>query len=326
MAKRGLDQITAWALATVLSGIIFGAAYGLTHLGSHTDGSEDPESAAAIPPENAETPKAAPVADVKPAPADTAAVPAHTLVANHEEPAGSPPSPADQGNAAATVRWGYKGSYGPKHWGELAEAFKTCATGRQQSPVDIDQPVSSAKLLPLRFHYKKTDAIARNDGHSLVLEVPTGNYVEIDGERYDLKQLRFHAPSEHKVAGAPYDFEVQLVHASAAGKKANVAVLFEEGAVNRTLAPLLRELPDVDASLPEPISIDPGALLPAQHIYYHYTGSLTAPPCTENVAWYVLKRTLPISAKQIDAYARVLPFDARPVQPLYGRKVLKSQR
>jgi len=319
MAKRGLDQITAWALATVLGGVVFGAAYGLTHLSAPADVSGGPEAVAVTPSESA-------VATTTATTTDAAVVPAPAPAANREGPTSSPPPAADAVSADAAVRWGYKGSFGPKHWGELAESFKTCASGRRQSPVDIDQPVSSAKLLPLRFHYKETDGVVKNDGHSLVLTVPTGNYVEIDGERYDLKQLRFHAPSEHKVAGAPYDFELQLVHASAAGKRATIAVLFEEGAANKTLARLLRELPVADASLPEPIQIDPSALLPAQHIYYHYMGSLTTPPCTEGVAWYVFKRTLPISAKQIDAYARVLPFDARPVQPLYGRKVLKSQR
>ncbi|MBU1607030.1 MAG: carbonic anhydrase family protein, partial [Alphaproteobacteria bacterium] len=34
--------------------------------------------------------------------------------------------------------------------------------------------------------------------------------------------------------------------------------------------------------------------------YYHYLGSITTPPCTEGVRWYVLKHTYAVNKKQVD--------------------------
>jgi carbonic anhydrase len=56
-----------------------------------------------------------------------------------------------------------------------------------------------------------------------------------------------------------------------------------------------------------------------------YTGSLTAPPCTEGVTWFVLKTPVEISPAQIAAFAKRYPHDVRPVQPLNGR-VVKASR
>ncbi len=56
-----------------------------------------------------------------------------------------------------------------------------------------------------------------------------------------------------------------------------------------------------------------------------YTGSLTAPPCTESVIWYVLKTPVEISSAQIEAFAKLYPHDVRPVQPLNGRVIQVSR-
>jgi carbonic anhydrase len=56
-----------------------------------------------------------------------------------------------------------------------------------------------------------------------------------------------------------------------------------------------------------------------------YMGSLTAPPCTEGVTWFVLKRPVEVSPAQIAAFARLYPHDVRPVQPLNGRAIQESK-
>ena len=50
-------------------------------------------------------------------------------------------------------------------------------------------------------------------------------------------------------------------------------------------------------------------------------GSLTAPPCTEGVTWFLLKTPVEISAAQINAFAKLYPHDVRPPQPLDNRIV-----
>jgi carbonic anhydrase len=67
----------------------------------------------------------------------------------------------------------------------------------------------------------------------------------------------------------------------------------------------------------------------AVHLMYQSrdgkVGSVTAPPCTEGVRWYVLKTPMDISTKQIEAFAKLYPHDVRPLQPLNGRVVQESQ-
>jgi carbonic anhydrase len=76
---------------------------------------------------------------------------------------------------------------------------------------------------------------------------------------------------------------------------------------------------------PTGVTIDPSALLPATRGYFTYVGSLTTPPCTEGVRWFVLKSPLSLSEGQIATFAKLYPADARPVQPLNGREVLSSR-
>ena len=73
------------------------------------------------------------------------------------------------------------------------------------------------------------------------------------------------------------------------------------------------------------IEINPAALLPGNRSCYMYMGSLTAPPCTEGVTWFVLKIPVDISPEQIGAFAKLYPRDVRPLQPLDGRVVKESQ-
>ena len=66
-------------------------------------------------------------------------------------------------------------------------------------------------------------------------------------------------------------------------------------------------------------------LLPANRSYYTFAGSLTTPPCTEGVSWFVLETPVTISSKQVATFARIYPYDERPTQPLNGRTVLESK-
>ncbi|MBK7002799.1 MAG: carbonic anhydrase family protein [Rhodoferax sp.] len=66
-------------------------------------------------------------------------------------------------------------------------------------------------------------------------------------------------------------------------------------------------------------------LLPTDQRYYQFMGSLTTPPCSENVLWLVLKQPVSISRAQIRLFTQLYPNNARPVQPLNGRTVRDAQ-
>ena len=182
-----------------------------------------------------------------------------------------------------------------------------------------------AELAPLQFHYLPGGKTLVNNGHTVQVNYAPGSSLELDGMHFELKQFHFHAPSENLIEGRSYPLEGHLVHANDKGELAVVAVMFEPGQANAALSQAWQALPAKAGemhSLEQPISAE--QLLPAQHDYYRFSGSLTTPPCSEGVRWLVMKQPVQVSQAQIDAFKAVMHHpNNRPVQPLNGRLVLQ---
>jgi carbonic anhydrase len=106
-----------------------------------------------------------------------------------------------------------------------------------------------------------------------------------------------------------------------------VAVLMEKGAENPFIQTLWSYLPlekNEDVSPPN-VVVDPSLFLPADRSYYTYMGSLTTPPCTENVQWLVMKQPVQVSPEQIAIFSRLYRNNARPVQPGFGRLIKETR-
>jgi len=146
--------------------------------------------------------------------------------------------------------------------------------------------------------------------------------------RYDLIQFHFHHPGEEAVKGKLSDMVIHLVHKSADGKLAVVAVRLSEdvGNPNATLAALWAPLPQ-KANTEEKVTemVNPGGLLPADRSYWTYMGSLTAPPCTEGVRWFVFEQELGFSRDQLRAFAVLFKINSRPLQDTHGRRIEASE-
>lgn len=64
-------------------------------------------------------------------------------------------------------------------------------------------------------------------------------------------------------------------------------------------------------------------MIPTNKTYYHYIGSLTTPPLSENVEWYVMKNPVEVSKAQIETFNKYYDSNNRKVQKLNGRSVLE---
>jgi len=232
---------------------------------------------------------------------------------------------------------------GPAAWGEIDPSFEPCTAGNGQSPVDIAE-ATPADLPTLEFNYPPTPFVVKNTGHAIEASMPAASdlTLTIENAEYRLVRFQFHAPSEHSLDGDSYDAEVQLVHRSANGELAVVAILLEESSLPSPLIDQVVELAPDDAG--EEVEIDerlsplelflefrpPRAVVDG---YYTYPGSLTMPACTKGVRWIVLEDIFVIRR---DAVARLHELiegfpgydgykdNNRPPQPLNDRKIERS--
>jgi carbonic anhydrase len=248
--------------------------------------------------------------------------------AGAEEPSDAAPAEA-HGKSHGAPHWKYTGEEGPDHWGDLSPEWSACKAGKQQSPIDLPKAGGKSKgAAALKMTYEPVPLAITNNGHTLQVASAGGaSSVTIGGEKYDLAQFHFHAPSEHTVAGKPFDMELHLVHKNAAGKLAVVGLLLKKGKENKVLKALFDAAPDEVTKEPKAVqgaTIDVGALVTKKQSYYSYPGSLTTPPCSEGVTWVVLSAPGEASEAQIAKLsAAVKGTSNRPVQPVGDRTVFQ---
>jgi carbonic anhydrase len=224
------------------------------------------------------------------------------------------------------ANWAYEGKDGPLNWGKLDPAYAACSKGKEQSPIDIRGAHLNKSLPPIEFHYIAGSMTLTNTGHTVQVTPPAGSYIVVGGTRYDLVQFHFHHPGEEAVKGKLPDMTLHLVHKSADGKFAVVAVRLNEGNPNAVLAALWQHLPKTTGATDKLTDeMSPAGLLPTDRGYWTYEGSLTAPPCTEGVRWFVFKQQVEISRDQLKAFGAIYKVNSRTIQDTHGRKIEASE-
>lgn len=246
--------------------------------------------------------------------------------ATRRRPAKSAASPKASAQAAGgRAAWTYEGNRGPELWGRLDAAYATCASGRRQSPIDLRDGIP-VDLDPIQFFYTPSAYRVTDAVHQLQLTVYGGGMMLL-GKQYQLGRVEFHVPSEHTVAGKSFAMEAQLIHTGADGKTAIVSVVLEPGQENPLIQSALNHLPLEKGGevMPPGQTVDLNQLLPENKGYFTFMGSLTRPPCTEDVLWLVLKQPQQVSAQQLAIFQRLYRPNARPAQPAVWRIIKESR-
>jgi carbonic anhydrase len=224
---------------------------------------------------------------------------------------------SNKGAKAHAVHWDYAGEMGPDKWGN---EFPTCGKGTKQSPLNIVGPFEKSKDV-LAVSYKEGALKILNNGHTIQVNVEPGSTLKINKDVYNLLQFHFHRPSEEQIDGKPMAMVAHFVHKNAEGKLAVLGVLLNEGKDNDAIKTIWEKAPKSEGPevVAEGVKFNPAVLVPAALTHYSYEGSLTTPPCTEGVNFFILKTTMDIGKKQVADF----PFkkNARPVQALNGRKI-----
>ena len=175
--------------------------------------------------------------------------------------------------------------------------FSTCKLGKLQSPIDI-RGAKAADLPAIKFDYKPSPLKVIDNGHTIQVNYAPGSSIDVGGTRYELVQFHFHRPSEEKINGKAHAMVAHLVHKSADGKLAVVAVLLDKGGANPTDRHHLEEPAEgkeKEAASPTPPST-PRRCCPRDQRLLHLPG-LARPRrrAARASRWFVLKTPLKIA-------------------------------
>ena len=178
------------------------------------------------------------------------------------------------------------------------------------------------------FDYQRTQFRITDNGHTILVEVGEGSSIRVMERQFQLVQFHFHKPSEERINGKSFDMVAHLVHKDDDGKLAVIAVLLEKGMEHPLIQILWNNMPlERGQGIMPAAVIDLNNLLPPleRRAYYTYMGSLTTPPCSEDVLWMVFKQPVQVSQQQVSIFSRLYSNNARPVQPANGRLVKENR-
>ena len=237
---------------------------------------------------------------------------------------------------AAGVHWGYGADDGPAAWSKLSAEYALCGAGEAQSPIDLRVAEASGPADAISFEYQPSSlkiarnayvAEALNNGHTIQIDVDEDSELAIGKQRYRLLQYHFHAPSEHAVEGKRFPMEMHLVHRSGTGDIAVVGIFIEPGRANPAFERIWSHLPEEHGMRVhhENVEVDVTDVIPKHHHWYRYAGSLTTPPCSEGVSWFVIADPIELSQEQIAAFTSLYSGNARPLQARHQRGIVYEE-
>lgn len=195
-----------------------------------------------------------------------------------------------------------------------------CEKGQYQSPIDIKaETIHTKKEQNFQLMYNPTILkIYESDKKLHAAASSNENFVRLGNEKFQLVDIHFHYLSEHTINGKQFAMEMHLVHENEKGDLAVVAALFQEGKENELLSEIFEGIPTKTERLSKPVDL---SKMIQTDSAYHYIGSLTTPPCTEGVEWFILKEPFELSKQQLAAYTKNYPQNNRPIQQLNNREI-----
>jgi carbonic anhydrase len=221
-------------------------------------------------------------------------------------------------------KWSYSGEHAPYAWENLDESFKSCGIGKTQSPINLQRDIAQSVVVPVDFSYENLTGKAVNDGKTIRLEFEEKDKITLSGKSYFLKQLHFHAKSEHSIEGLFYPAEMHLVHIAEDGDLLVLGFFIKIDDKHGDHYGFFKSLPKEGESIQtQLISLTKIKAFNGPH--FIYKGSLTTPPCTEGVNWVIFEKPLALSSKQLASFSSIYSSNYRPIVPIIEHKLFYSK-
>lgn len=241
--------------------------------------------------------------------------------------------------------WDYTAGTGPLLWTKInKKEWPLCSSGDLQSPINIDNKMKPSGFryewaAPLRACYNMT-----NNGRTIEMR-PTcpsiGKREEemgimIENDWFNLDSISFHTPSEHRFLDEYYPIEVHFVmKSSKTGRYAVRAIFFDVSNIHESdfwsgISPYLYSVRNNGSWIKLPAVNTQNIMKEFQrhginNKVYNYQGSLTIPPCSQNVIWDILSVPQPVSVETYNLLKRIIKFNARYTQNAPGKVNLISE-
>jgi len=205
--------------------------------------------------------------------------------------------------------------------------------GLIQSPINIlTKTVANVDSRTINVRYKDEVDSITNLGHTIQLHFAEGSTISAHGKTFHFKQMHFHTPSEHQLDGITYPMEMHIVNTAEDEKNGRieylvVSILFKMGDENKFISDFHDLIPEKIHSIH---NIQSGRVRlsdllmvtrkdKSEEGLFFYKGSLTTPPYTESVNWYIDKHIYEASPEQIHAIEKIEGHNARRIQQIHER-------
>lgn len=220
--------------------------------------------------------------------------------------------------------WNYNNQ---ESWHKLNENYHLCGKGKMQSPINIIPTITTSQE-PLKFRYGEGSYnMSKTDRKVRVKSIPNKSFIIYGNEKYEYVEMHVHVPSEHSVKGIHYRMELQMVHKNHQNNRlAIVSVLVKRGKYNNHIHEIISRIRTIfrNYNIPMIYPINHTHFIPKKQTYYKYNGSITTPPCTENVTWFIFDNYIEASDEQIKFVTKNIKKNNRQTKDLGSRIIIKN--